>query len=86
MKQWMPTDMSEPFFGLRRIMDLEHKGLKIMADSFVSDYRSRSFAERWFTFPWRPFQRTKLEPIAYVMWNKVVIVSPRTFRQLEEAL
>ena len=33
----------------------------------------RSFKERWFTFPWRPFQKTRIEKVPGIYREKDVI-------------
>lgn len=55
---------------------------KVVADPSISDYETvpRSWRERLFTRPWRPFIKTKVifSPIAYVMPGGTVMVSVRT--------
>jgi len=57
----------------------------IVYDRHVSDYQSirRSFKERFFSLPWRPWKSHKIihSPCAYIADN-YIFVSPSTFRSI----
>jgi hypothetical protein len=65
---------------------IEINGFKIMANIYVSDVRlvKRTWAERLFEFPWRPFVafNSKCDPKAYV-YGTTIFVSPKTFLNIE---
>jgi hypothetical protein len=58
-------------------------GKPVIPSVHVPDFKvvNRSFLEKWFTLPWRPWVSTKsvYAPVAYELENGTVIVSPRTY-------
>ena len=70
-------------------MELYRGGLKVIASINVPDYETvkRTWRERLFTLPWRPFKSTKsvYKPIAYI-FNNVVLVSYFTYTKLHDEM
>ena len=46
-------------------------------------YDKRSFWKRWFTLPWKPFQKMKI--IGYTPWNEMLLVGRTLFVSPETA-
>jgi hypothetical protein len=66
-----------------------HRGFKIVADKYVSDYHwaKKSLIERLFCWPWYPWIATKIvhSPRLYIIESqKLVICSFATFKKLKE--
>lgn len=64
--------------------------LEVIPSQWVSDYESvmRSWKERLFTRPWRPFQKTKsvYSPKAYKVLDEQIIMSFQSYEILKKEL
>ena len=54
----------------------------VVQDACVSDYTARTLQERWLSWPFQPWVHSKYKPVAYILDGNMIIVSPRTFREL----
>lgn len=58
------------------------KSMRVVTDRHITDfyYAKRTWKERLFTLPWRPWKREEAKycPMGYVMPDGVICVSPRT--------
>jgi len=61
---------------------------EMVVDPYVSDTKivQLTLRQRLLSWPWRPFTKTKLvySPIAYLMSNGTVVVSPTTKKYIED--
>ncbi len=58
-------------------------GWTIIPDRNVSDIAPRSWKERLFSRPWRPFVRVKHEPKAFLVLDEFILVSYASFEKLK---
>lgn len=65
------------------------KNYKLVPSPYVNDYKSvkRTWKERLFTFPWKPFlkEKTEYEPKGFLFMGEA-IVSYQTYEKLKKEL
>lgn len=78
----IPSHLMEEAFGWRVI------GSNIITSCYISDYDSieRSWKERLFTLPWRPWLKTRsvYSPKIYKLANGDILCSHRTFQNIKK--
>ncbi len=77
LSAWLPG--SSDLFGLDREPHIDLPGGFVMRpETYISDSERRTWKERLFERPWKPFTRTKPASIAWIV-GKEVLVSWNTF-------
>lgn len=83
LEDWLPSADAPPFFGdLDRDPHIKIGNIEIRPDRNISDWKTRSLRERLFSRPWRPMQKIRHKPIAYIVGTNI-LMSWASFNELK---
>ena len=92
LKDWTASNNDSPYFGVDRYPRLTlPNGRELIPEMYVADFVRRSWKERLFSVPWRPFKKYKYYTIVYSILEEgnleyTFICSFKTFNYIKEQI